>query len=361
MIGAPADLTAGPGIYADLRRLADSGPIHRVRLHGRIPAWLLTRPDDIASAAVHPALTSDDAYLRGGASSVKFGFMGMDGPDHTRLRRAAAAMLSPRRVRALRPYVQSITDHAVEAVLPAGRADLVTDVARPVAMRVICELLGIPLAERDRFQDLAARMLKPAGDPAGARARLLDYLIQLSGETPAGDLTEREAAETAALLLVAGYQTTADLIGSAMLALLEHPAQVRHLRDETVRDRAMSELIRYCGPMAIGTSRYTKEPVVLAGASLPAGERVVLGLGAANRDPDRFPDPDRLDLTREPVAHCSFGRGAHYCLGAALAELEAETVITTLCRRLPGLRLAGQPAWHTTIFTGVAHLPVAFR
>jgi cytochrome P450 len=361
MTGITADLTAGPAIYADLRRLAGSGPIHRVRLHGRIPAWLLTRPDDIASAAVHPALTSDDRHLRGGASSVKVGFMGMDGPDHTRLRRHAAAMLSPRRVRALRPYLQRVTDDAVEAVRPAGRADLVADVARPVAMRVICELLGIPLGERVRFEDLAAGMLRPTGDPAAARARLLDYLTRLPWDAPASNLTEREAAETAALLLVAGYQTTADLIGSAMLALLEHPAQVRHLLDETLRGRAMSELIRYCGPMAIGVSRYTKEPVVLAGTSLPPGERVVLGLGAANRDPVRFPEPDRLDLTREPVAHFSFGRGAHYCLGAALAELEAETAIVTMFRRLPGLRLAGQPAWHTTIFTGVAHLPVAFH
>lgn len=367
------DVVLGPNIYADLRRLADSAPITQVMLHGRIPAYLLTRPDDIANAAVDPRLTSDDSFLRTGTSSVKFGFMGLDGPAHTRLRRPATEALSQRRIRALRPYLHHITNEAVDAVLPTGRADLVTDIALPIAMRVICELLGIPFGERHDFESTANQMLGDS-DSTTARVRLYDYLTGLvrregrPGEdtllgalAETGDMTEQEMVETLALLLVAGYQTTADLIGSSMLALIEHPEQLRILRDGlSTPDRAVNELLRYCGPMAIGVTRYTKETVVLAGMTVPAGERVVLGLGSANRDPARFPDPDRLDLTREPAGHFSFGRGPHYCLGASLAQLEAELVITTLCRRLPQLRLAGKPTWRTTIFTGVGHLPVAF-
>jgi cytochrome P450 len=357
-----ADVLLGPNIYADLRRLAESGPVVRVMLHGRVPAYLLTRPDDIAGAAVDPRLTSDDSFLRTGTSSVKFGFMGLDGRAHARLRRSAAATLSPQRIRALRPYLDRITSEAVDAILPAGRADLVTDVALPIAMRVICELLGIPFGERHDFADMANQMLLPAGDAQPARARLFGYLTGLVRRSgAAGDLTEQEAVETLALLLVAGYQTTADLIGSAMLALIEHPDQLRILRAGlSTPDRVVNELLRYCGPMAIGVTRYTKETAVLAGMTVPAGERVVLGLGSANRDPERFPDPDRLDLMREPTSHFSFGRGPHYCLGASLAQLEAELVITTLCRRLPRLSLAGKPTWRTAIFTGVEHLPVAF-
>jgi cytochrome P450 len=368
MMRRPADLVLGPDIYADLRRLADSAPIVQVMLHGRVPAYLLTRPDDIANAAVDPRLTSDDSFLRTGTSSVKFGFMGLDGAAHARLRRSATSALSPQRIRALRPYLRRITDEAVDVVLPAGRADLVTDIALPIAMRVICELLGVPFAERHDFESMANQMLLPVGDndPVAARGRLFAYLTELVRQERrsgvAGDLTEQETVETLALLLVAGYQTTADLIGSAMLALIEHPEQLRVLRDGvSTPDRAVGELIRYCGPMAIGVTRYTREAVVLAGTTVPAGERVVLGLGSANRDPARFPDPDRLDLTRAPAGHFSFGRGPHYCLGAALAQLEVELVITTLCRRLPRLRLAGQPTWRTTIFTGVDHLPVAFE
>ena len=367
----PANLVPGPSIYEDLRRLADSGPVVKVLLHVQLPAWLLTRPEDIAHAAVDPRLSSDGSFLSDGTPSVKFGFMGVDGAAHARLRRSATSALSPRRVRALRPYLHRITDDAVGAILPAGHADLVTDVALPIAMRVICELLGVPVDERDHFQGAANEMLVPSGDRASAQLRLFGYLTTLvRGERleyslPAlaatDALSEWEVVETAALLLVAGYQTTADLIGSAMLALIEHPEQLRALRDGTsTADNAIEELLRYCGPMAIGVTRYTKEAVTLAGTTIPAGERVVLGLGTANRDPHRYAGPDRLDLTREPVSHFSFGRGPHYCLGASLAQLEAEVVITTLCRRLRGLRLAAEPVWHTTIFSGVAHLPVAF-
>ena len=361
----PADLVSGPNVYADLRRLADSAPVVRVMLHGRVPAYLLTRPDDIANAAVDPRLTSDDSFLRTGRSSVKIGFMGLDGPEHARLRRSATAALAPRRIHALRPYLRRVIAEAVGAVLPAGRADLVTDVALPVAMRVICELLGIPFGDREDFEHVANQLLLPTGDPVAARRHLYDYLAELvrtndlSGATD--DLTEREVVETMALLLVAGYQTTADLIGSAMLALLENPEQLTVLRDDlSTSDRVIHELVRYCGPMAIGVTRYTKETVVLAGTTVPPGERVVLGLGCANRDPTLFPDPGRLNLRRAPTGHFSFGRGPHYCLGAALARLEAKLVITTLCRELRQLRLAGEPTWRTTIFTGVQHLPVTF-
>ncbi|MGW2564242.1 cytochrome P450 [Streptomyces sp. NPDC001514] len=317
MDGGPPTLMGGPHVYDRLAELAERAPLVRVLLHGTVPAWLLTRPADILEAARDPRLTSDDAVLgHAGRSWVKFGFMSMDGAEHLRLRRIVASAFTPRRTAALEPYVTDTVDELVDPVAPAGRADLVADLALPLPMVVLCKLLGVPIGERAQFEGTVNALVRASADrpsdARAARAALYDYLTDLvcrkrrkpsddllSELATASQLCEREIVETGALLLVAGYETTANLIGAGSLVLLTHPEQLRLIRDApTTLPDVVDELVRYRGPVAIGATRYTREPVTIAGSRIPARERIVLGFGAANHDPDRFPSPHRLDVTR---------------------------------------------------------------
>jgi cytochrome P450 len=381
----PLSLNPGPEAYTDIDRIAREGPVVAVRLRGVVDAYMLTRAPDIAAAATDHRLTSDDSALRATASAssgstLKFGFMGMDGPEHGRLRRLATAAFTPRRIAALRPRLQAYADAMVEQIRSLGTADLAACLARPLPMTVICELLGVPLDEREHFEAAVVQALcapPPALHAADgvpeARAGLLDYLrdlIRRRRRSPrddligawaeAGQMTEAEMVDSAALILVAGYETTAVLLAGSVLALLDAPDQFSVLRDRprTLRP-AVEELLRYCGPMSAGVTRYAAEPVLLAGREIPAGARVLLGLGAANRDERRYLAPHRLDVTRVRDPHFSFGRGPHYCPGAALARTELEITLTSVVRGLPGLRLDGAPGWSSTVFHGPDRLPVA--
>ena len=313
-----------------------------------------------------------------------------DPPDHTRLRSLVNKAFTPRRAEALAPAVTSILDELLEPLLRRGRMELMSQLAYPLPARIICELLGVPPDDQAFIVDRAPAMaiaLDPgpmrtaAGVEAAERAAedlggyLTDLIEQrrrhpgddllsaLLGAEEEGDrLTHEELLATALLLLVAGHETTANLIGNGILALLRHPAELARLRDDPELDRnAVEELMRYDGPIHI-TQRVTTGAIELPDATIPKGRIVILCLAAANRDPLAFPRPNRLDLTRPQPNHVGFGGGIHFCLGAALARVEARIVIPELVRRLPGLRLAGpRPTWRPSFtIRGLSALHLAW-
>ena len=307
-------------------------------------------------------------------------------PAHTRLRRLVSAAFTPRRVAGLRPAVERIVAHACEQV--AGDTDFVASFAFPLPVTVIGELLGVPEADRAMFQDLARdwtqvlEVLSPlAVDRADAAAATISsYLADLAADRrarPADDLISAMAAAAdggdalsgeelvtmTALLLAAGFETTTGLLSNGLVALLAHPGQAGRLRAEPgLAALAVEELLRYDSPVQMLFGRGAPIDLDVAGLSLPAGQRVMLLLGAGNRDPEVFSEPDRLILDRAGQAPLSFGGGIHYCLGAPLARLEAQVAFPALLARFPRLSLSGEPVSRTGIaLHGHASLPLSAR
>jgi cytochrome P450 len=312
----------------------------------------------------------------------------MDDPDHARLRRMVTGAFAIRQVEALRPSIQRIVDERIDALLAGPRpVDLVEAVALPVPSLVICRLLGVPYADHDFFQqrtrvlvirDQAVERVIAAQEELteyldGVIADKLaepgdDLLSRLAVEhVAAGELSRREAAMMAVLLLIAGHETTANMIALGTLALLEHRDQlaaVRDTDDPVLIAGAVEELLRYLSIVHSGRRRIALEDIEIDGDTIHAGDGIVLAGDAANRDEDRFPDPDRLDVHRDARGHVAFGFGAHQCLGQPLARVELQVVYGTLYRRIPGLRLAVPleqiPFKHDSNVYGVYELPVTW-
>ncbi|MFD1660075.1 cytochrome P450 [Streptomyces caeni] len=392
---------ADPAFVADpfplYRQLREEGPVRRAVIAGGLEAWLVTRYEDGLAALCDPRLgsdihdASDPRLLRQlpatERESMLRTMLRADPPDHTRLRRLVSKAFTARRVAELRPRVQAITDGLLDAIVRAGRADLVADFALPLPVTVISELLGVPTADRYDFQrwtdDMILQGPEPP-DPAVADAAWQQMRAYLTGlldakRANAGDdllsalitardeerrLDEDELIAMAFLLLVAGYITTVNLIGGGIAALLAHPDQLRLLRDDpSLLPDAIEELLRYDGPVNPGIARFAREDVEIAGVTVPRGATVLVASAIADRDPARFADPDRLDITRRDNAHLAFGHGIHYCLGAPLARLEGQIAIGTALRRLPGLALAvppGELRWRPSGLRGPERLPVTF-
>jgi pimeloyl-[acyl-carrier protein] synthase len=294
-------------------------------------------------------------------------------------------------VEGLRPHIQEIVDGLLARVEGAGGMDLIEDFAYPLPVIVICQMLGVPVEDRDRFKSwsldiargLDAIMLPPDSEVASrsvvARRALSEYFRDLIAERrasprsdmlsgliaaeEAGDkLNEDELLATCILLLVAGHETTVNLIGNGTLALLRHPAELRRLReDHGLIGSAVEELLRYDGPVQ-RTARIPDEDVTIGGRLIAKGEMVMPFIGAADRDPAQFPDPDRLDISRSDNRHIAFGWGIHFCLGAPLARLEGQLAINTLVQRWPKLALATDTPQYRQSLTlrGLATLPVSF-
>ncbi len=304
-------------------------------------------------------------------------------PDHTRIRRLVGGVFTPRRVAGLRPAITALTERLLSAI--SGTVDFIDAFAFPLPVAVIGELLGIPAADRPPFQSLVrdwtllldvydADVLARADAAAG---QIRDYLADLAGQRrrrPESDLmtamvqaesdgerlTEDELLTTAALLFAAGFETTTHLLGNALVALLSHPDQLDLLRrSPALAPGAVRELLRFDSPVQI-TGRTVLSDTEVSGIPVAAGQRVVAYLGSANRDPQRFADPDRLDLARVDNAPLSFGGGLHYCLGAALARLEAEIALPALLERFPRIALAGPPQRRDSLtLRGYLALPVS--
>lgn len=379
--------------YSVYARLREMGPVHRVYMpEGGAPAWLVVGYEAARAALADPRLSKDwgkasPAFPLGAISSGTH-MLRADPPDHTRLRKLVAGEFTARRVKDLAPSVRKTTDELLDRMLaaPDGRADLVASLSFPLPIAVICDLLGVPDLDRAAFRRLSndalgatdARTRKTA---AAAMARTMADLVDSKREhrgrdllsalmhahDEAGDrLSRDELVGTAWLLLVAGHETTVNLISSGVLALLTHPGQLALLRaDPALIDNAVEEMLRHDGPVETATYRFTTEPVTIGGTVIPAGgELVLVATADAGRDSSRFPAADRFDITRDTRGHLAFGHGIHYCLGAPLARLEARVAIGTLLARCPHLTLDTDPAaiaWRTGLtIRGPRTLPVRF-
>jgi cytochrome P450 len=371
-------------------------PLTKVRLWDGSTPWLVTRYEDQRTLLADPRISADVRHE--GYPHVSPGsrvrrsrprtFIGMDDPDHARLRRMVTSTFAIKRMEELRPAIQQIVDDAIDGLLAGPRpVDLVKELALPVPSMVICRLLGVPYADHELFQSRARTMLKrdtPADEMIAAQDEMLAYLDAVVGDklaAPAGDvlsklaveqvatgeLTRREAATMGLLLLIAGHETTANMIALGTLALLEHPDQLAELRDAddpAVIARAVEELLRYLTITHSGRRRVALADVELDGQVIRAGDGVILANDAANRDELPFADPDRLDVHRDARAHVAFGFGVHQCLGQPLARVELQVVYGTLYRRIPGLRLAVPvdqvPFKHDSAVYGAYELPVTW-
>ncbi|MEV0592848.1 cytochrome P450 [Nonomuraea cavernae] len=378
----------------ELGALRDKEGIARVRTPFGIDAWLVTRHADvrevlgdaerfklaqrgIAELPGAPKLSDEElAVLRAG------NLLGVDPPEHTRLRRMLTPEFTIRRMRRLEPRITSIVEEHLDAMESAGSpADLVPSFALPIPSLVICELLGVPYEDRDGFQHRTTRMLDMsvpiqermalqmesraymAGLVARNRAEPGEELLGMLVREHGDELTANELIGIGALLLLAGHETTSNMLSLGTLALLRHPDQLELLRKEPERiDAAVEELLRWLSIVHSGTFKVTTTEVELSGQTIGAGELVACALPAANRDPALLPDADRLDITRGEPGHVAFGHGVHHCLGAPLARMEMRIAFPALLRRFPGLRLAGPEARFRSfnIVYGLASLEVAW-
>jgi cytochrome P450 len=397
-MGAVAFNPMDPAFVADpyptYHRLRAEDPVH----HSPLGFWVLTRYEDVVASLRDPRLAKEaiasviaTRFGIEAPAGIGLSMLDRDPPDHTRLRGLVSKAFTPRVVEGLRPRVQQIVDGLLAAVEDRHAMDLIEEFAYPIPVIVICEMLGVPVADHERFKGwsldtargLDAIMLPPQSDVSrragAARTALADYFRDLIAERrkspredllsaliaaeEAGDkLSENELLATCILLLIAGHETTVNLLGNGILALLRHPDQLRLLRENPgLIGSAVEELLRYDGPVQ-RTARVPSTAVTIGGRTIEAGEMVMPFLGAANRDPAQFPDPDRLDITRGDTRHVGFGLGIHFCLGAPLARIEGQIAIGTLLRRLPKLALAVErPEYrHSLTLRGLQSLPVAF-
>jgi cytochrome P450 len=371
--------------YESWRR---EGPVRPVKLAGGVDAWLVTRYDEARRALSDPRLSKS----RGGPGvlsadldrALSSHMLAVDPPDHTRLRRLVSAAFTARRIEALRPRITEITESLLDlAASGPAEFDLIDAFAFPLPIQVICELLGIPADDRDDFrawsnvivggvayQDqffgaatamvayirdlLAARRTHPGDD-------LLTGLIEVRDSEDR--LSEDELISMVFLLLIAGHETTVNLIGNGTYLLLAQRERWESLRaDPSLLPTAIEEFLRYEAPVETATFRITTEEVDIGGQRIPARTPVVIGLLSANRDESRFPDSSELRLDRAQNPHLAFGHGIHYCVGAPLARLEAQIAFTALLTRFPSLRLAVPPstlAWRPgLLLRGLFTLPV---
>jgi cytochrome P450 len=334
-------------------------------------------PEHAQSAAQEDSLAAALAWRRD--------MITVDPPDHTRLRGLVSKAFTPQRIEQLRPLIQQITDGLLEAVQGQQHMDVIADFAFPLPITVLSELLGIPAEDRQQFRAWTQALLTPSEESQSLALlqTFLQYvkdLLATKHAHPASDLTsalvqgtengddllsETELISTIWLLIIAGYETTVNLIGNSVLALLQHPEQMLLLQqDRSLLPLAIEELLRYTAPLLLSTPRWASEEVTMHGKVIRKGEPVFVSLLAANTDPQQFPNPARLDITRWENQHIAFGKGIHYCLGAPLARLEGQIAIGTLLQRLPNLRLAcefEQLTWTENLLVrGLTSLPVVF-
>ncbi|WMX44285.1 cytochrome P450 [Streptomyces roseicoloratus] len=354
-----------------------------------MPAWLIVGYDEARAALADQRFSKSFSSM--GIALPEEEIVGpnlliIDPPDHTRLRKLVAGEFTGRRVEALRPRIQELTDELLDAMAPNGRADLVDSFAFPLPITVICELLGVPAADRDAFRAWSNELVAPTGAmteqeaveglggylgeliedkrAAGPADDLLSALIRTRAED--GDrLSLPELRALGYLLLIAGHETTVNLIANTVRALLTHPDQLAALRaDFDLIDGTVEEGLRYDGPVETATLRFAAEPVPIGDAVIPAGAVVVVALASGARDPRRFPQPDAFDIRRDPRGHLAFGHGIHYCLGAPLARLEGKIAIRSLLERFPRLELdprSGPYEWLPGMLVrGTRRLPVVW-
>lgn len=358
--------------YGACSRIRRADPVHRTRL---IDGWLLTRYRDVDRVLRDHRRFSNSHGFDVQARTGVITMLDVDPPDHTRLRALVSQAFSARAIGRLRTRIEGVAEALMNKVAGQGQIELMSALAYPLPITVIAEMLGVPPQDMDRFEGWSndvALNVEPVLGPEGvrrvrrARSELGDYfegfLAQrrrepqddvvsalLAAEEDGGKLSHEEVITTLILLLAAGNETTRNLIGNGTLALLSHPDQLERLRrDPGLIDSAVKELLRFDPPVQLDARRAV-ENVSIGGRMIRAGQVVLLAIGSANRDPEVFSDPDRLDIGRRETSHLSFGRGIHYCLGAALAEMEARIAFTVLLRRFSSMRLNAKPKYRRQI------------
>lgn len=387
--------------YPTFALLRANDPIHRLSTSNGQSSWLITRYTDAdivlrderfiknrqygqaAEQQNHPsaaAASVDDLFA--------LGLPRFDPPDHTRLRSLVSLSFTPRLVEQWRGRVQNITDDLIDAVASKQQMELIEEFAYPLPIRIISEMLGIPDEDNLRLYMWTRKITDALDDPVAyeqAQDQLLAFyhyllaLIESKRQHPTDDLvsrlieaeaegdrlTERELVAMIFLLILAGHETTANLIGNGMLALLTHPEQLALLKhNPDLMKPAVEEFLRYYSPLTLATFRWAREDVEYGGKLMRRGDQIIVSLSAANRDEESFLQPELLDITRQENRHLAFSKGIHYCLGASLARLEGQIAIGTLLRRLPDLGLQVEPeelVWRPgSTVLGVARLPVRF-
>jgi cytochrome P450 len=375
-------------------RLRESRTVVPVQVPGYGRAWMVTRYADVRAALTDPRLAKDVHRWPGGrksrpseAVSLHAHMLNSDPPDHTRLRRLVQKAFTPRRAAQVRPRAEKIASGLLDEMPASGGdvIDLIDGYASRLPITVLSELLGIPVTDRQwisvavidygkageservtrelaaYFTELiAAKRAEPGDDLISALVLVRDNADEDGGER---GLTSTELLSTVFQLVMAGFDTTVNLIASGTLALLTHPGEMALLReDPSLLPAAVEELLRFTSPVNHATDRFTTEDLPIGGAVIPAGEWVIIATSSANWDPAQFPGPDRLDLGRDTSGHVAFGYGTHYCLGAPLARMEAEVALAALLARFPGMSLAVPPRelrWRpTSLMNGLESLPV---
>jgi len=382
-----------------LAHLRMEQPVRRVTLPDKTPVWLVTRYEDVKALltderfaksrynALTPEQLRKQPWVPPMFRPLERTMIDLDPPDHTRLRQLVHQAFTPRLIERMRERVQTLANELLDAVSRKGEMDLIRDYALPLPMTIITEILGVPIQDRDKFHRWSKVIVSVNQFNANWRVfpaiwKFIRYLRKffkvrrddlrddlvsalIQGEEIGDRLSEDELLAMVFLLLVAGHETTVNLIGSGMLELLQHPDQIERLRcDPSLIKSAVEELLRYTAPVFMSTERYAREGMTIHGVTIPRGEMALGVIGSANRDETVFENPDTLDIAREPNKHLSFGQGIHYCLGAALARLEAQIAINTLLERMPKLRMKGSPEslrWRPSlILRGLESLPAKF-
>jgi cytochrome P450 len=380
-----ADYFSDP--YSVHARLRAQHPVVPVIMPGGAPAWLVTGYAEARAALTDARLCKlpkdwrpdPDSLI----ASLDLHMLNLDPPDHDRLRKLVNKAFTTRRVEQLRPRITAITAELLDDLSTRREVDLLASFAFPLPITVICELLGVPVADRDQFRAWSATIVADTVSPevfqadAGAMVRYFQTLLAARRREPADDLlsalisardegdrlSENELLSMAFLLMVAGHETTVNLIASGTLALLLNPGELARLRaDRSLLGSAVEELLRYVNPVNNATFRFTSEPVEIGGVPIGPNEVVFVSLSGANRDPSRYAGADRLDVSRDSGGHVAFGHGIHYCLGAPLARLEAEIAFGGLLDRFSEITLAVSPdelRWRpSTLIHGLESLPV---
>ncbi|MER6698094.1 cytochrome P450 [Streptomyces sp. JUS-F4] len=348
--------------------MREEGPVKLRQASGSV-LWMLTRYEDARAALAEPKLHKDPRRFPNPAGGTGMGpeepgmellsrhMLNSDPPDHTRLRKLTTKAFTARPTEMFRPRIEELAAGLLDGFEAGQRMDVVNDYAMPLSTRVICELIGIPAADGEIFRDWYTTMtgVHPPEQVTEARQSLIRYLGDLIADKrarPADDLisnllqardaddllSETEVMSMVFLLLGAGHETAISFIGTAMLSLLSAPDQLALLqKDLTLLPGAIEELLRFESPINVATFRYAAEPVEIGGVTIPAGDSVFVSIGALNRDPSKFSEPDRLEITRPATGHLAFGHGLHHCLGAPLARVEGAVAIGQLITRFPDL------------------------
>jgi cytochrome P450 len=416
----PGDFMQNP--YELLKRYREAGPAHEVVFAHGAKVWMVTGYDEVKALTNDPrvskdgrrmnelfsrhsgvelpdhgAVREDDADEDGadtdsGAHGVGFDddlaahMLNSDPPRHTRLRALVGKAFTAARVERLRPHIEEVADRLLDGFAGRDVVDLMDEYAVRLPITIIAELFGMPEEDREQFRLWALKLVGAGQDPddvAEASRRVVEYanaLIDAKRANPGEDmtselvrvtdngdrLTQGELVAMLFVLVVAGHITTIYSIGNAAQNLLAHPAELAKVRaDPSLMPAAVDELLRYDGPSGVGTFRFTGDETQIGEKVIPAGQILALSWHSANRDPKRFPDPDRLDVTRKPVGSMAFGHGIHYCIGVPLAKMQIEVALSRLIARYPDLRLAVAPEqlkWeNSALLRGLVELPVRVR